>query len=68
MIIMAPASGTPALAIARLVAADEDTVRDIVHAFRTHGIRYFHGCYSLGDDQLWASPGAARAAIAPCPR
>ena len=20
---------------------------------RTHGIRYFHGCFSLGDDQLW---------------
>jgi hypothetical protein len=20
---------------------------------RIHGIRYFHGCYSLGDDQLW---------------
>jgi transposase len=20
---------------------------------RTHGIRYFHGCYSLGDDRLW---------------
>jgi hypothetical protein len=20
---------------------------------RTHGIRYFHGCYFLGDDQLW---------------
>ena len=20
---------------------------------RTHGIRYFHGCCSLGDDQLW---------------
>jgi hypothetical protein len=20
---------------------------------RTHGIRYFHGCYSLGDDHLW---------------
>jgi DDE superfamily endonuclease len=20
---------------------------------RRHGIRYFHGCYSLGDDQLW---------------
>jgi hypothetical protein len=20
---------------------------------RTHGIRYFHGCYSPGDDQLW---------------
>ncbi|MCW2936432.1 MAG: Insertion element uncharacterized 39 kDa protein [Actinomycetia bacterium] len=24
---------------------------------RTHGIRYFHGCYSLGDDQSW---GVAR--------
>jgi hypothetical protein len=23
---------------------------------RTHGIRYFHGCYSLGDDQLWGVP------------
>jgi hypothetical protein len=22
---------------------------------RTHGIRYLHGCYSLGDDQLWGS-------------
>src|SRR5579872_5342007 len=20
---------------------------------RTHGTRYFHGCYSVGDDQLW---------------
>ena len=20
---------------------------------RTHGIRYFHGCYCIGDDQLW---------------
>lgn len=20
---------------------------------RTHGIRYFHGCYALADDQLW---------------
>lgn len=20
---------------------------------RTHGITYFHGCYSVGDDQLW---------------
>jgi transposase len=20
---------------------------------RTHGVRYFHGCYSLSDDQLW---------------
>jgi len=35
---------------------------------RTHGIRYFHGCYSLGDDQLRASPGCARAAATPWPR
>ncbi|MBA9050764.1 hypothetical protein BJ996_007600 [Streptomyces phaeogriseichromatogenes] len=20
---------------------------------RTHGVRYFHGCYSVGDDKLW---------------
>jgi hypothetical protein len=32
-IIMASASGTPVPAIARLVAADEDTVRDVIHAF-----------------------------------
>jgi transposase len=32
---------------------------------RTHGIRYFHGCYALGDDQLWAPPGAARAPTTP---
>ncbi len=23
------------------------------YPYRIHGIRYFHGCYSLGDDQLW---------------
>ncbi|WTL66069.1 hypothetical protein OG339_06615 [Streptosporangium sp. NBC_01495] len=35
---------------------------------RTHGVRYFHGCYSIGDDRLWginrrknrADPGLAR--------
>ena len=32
MIIMASASGTLVPAIARLVAADEDTVRDVIHA------------------------------------
>jgi hypothetical protein len=20
---------------------------------RIHGVRYFHGCYSMGDDRLW---------------
>ena len=35
---MTSASGTPVLAIARLVAADEDTVRDVVHAFNEKGL------------------------------
>ena len=38
MIIMASASGTPVPAIARLVAADEDTVRDVVHLFNEKGL------------------------------
>jgi transposase len=37
-IIMASASGTPVSAIARLVAADEDTVRDVIHAFNQRGL------------------------------
>src|SRR5450755_3730616 len=36
--IMASASGTPAPAIARLVAADEDTVRDVIHLFNQKGL------------------------------
>ncbi len=38
MIIMSSASGTPVPAIARLVAADEDTVRDVIHAFNEKGL------------------------------
>jgi transposase len=38
MIIMASASGTPVTAIARLVAADEDTVRDVIHLFNAKGL------------------------------
>jgi transposase len=38
MIIMASASGTLAPAIARLVAADEDTVRDVIHMFNAKGL------------------------------
>ena len=38
MIIMASASGTPVPAIARLVAADEDTVRDVIHLFNEKGL------------------------------
>jgi transposase len=35
---MASSSGTPVSAIARLVAADEDTVRDVIHAFNEKGL------------------------------
>jgi transposase len=38
MIIMASASGTPVAAVARLVAADEDTVRDVIHLFNEKGL------------------------------
>jgi transposase len=38
MIIMASASGTPVSAIARLVAVDEDTVRDVIHLFNAKGL------------------------------
>src|SRR3954471_19204653 len=38
LIIMASASGTPVPAIAHLVAADEDTVRDVIHAFNERGM------------------------------
>ena len=38
VIIMASASGTLVPAIARLVAADEDTVRDVIHAFNAKGL------------------------------
>jgi transposase len=39
LIIMASASGTPVPAIARLVAADEDTVREVIHRFNQIGLR-----------------------------
>jgi transposase len=38
MIVMASASGTLVPAIARLVAADEDTVRDVIHLFNEKGL------------------------------
>jgi hypothetical protein len=39
LIIMASGSGTPVPAIARLVAAHEDTVRDVIHRFNEVGLR-----------------------------
>ncbi|HYM53068.1 MAG TPA: IS630 family transposase [Candidatus Dormibacteraeota bacterium] len=38
LIIMASASGTTVPAIARLVAADDDTARDVIHAFNRRGL------------------------------
>jgi transposase len=38
LIIMASASGTPVPAIARLVAAHEDTVRDVIYRFNEIGL------------------------------
>jgi hypothetical protein len=38
MIILASSSGTPVPAIARLVAADDDTVRDVIRAFNERGL------------------------------
>src|SRR3954454_24681355 len=37
-IILASSAGTPVPAIARLVAADEDTMRDVIHAFNARGL------------------------------
>lgn len=39
MIVLASSSGNTVQAIARLVAADEDTVRDVIHAFNEVGLR-----------------------------
>jgi hypothetical protein len=38
LIIMASASGTSVRAIADLVSAHEDTVRDVIHAFNAKGL------------------------------
>jgi hypothetical protein len=35
---LASSSGTSVPAIVRLVAADEDTVRDVIHAFNERGL------------------------------
>jgi hypothetical protein len=51
-IILASSSGTPVSAIARLVAADEDTVRDVIRAFNERGwLRWTLGGRSSPPDQ-----------------
>ena len=70
-IIMASASGTPVSAIARLVAADEDTVRDVIHAFNERGLaaldrpvrptpRRPPGVQGFGHDDRWPEVGTIR--------
>ena len=67
MIIMASASGTPVPAIARLVAADEDTVRDVVHLFNAKGLAALDPRWAGGrprlisDDDIAVIAGAATA-------
>jgi transposase len=52
MIIMASASGTPVPAIARLVAADQDTVRDVIHAFNDRGLNALDPRWAGGRPRL----------------
>jgi transposase len=52
MIIMASASGTLVPAIARLVAADEDTVRDVIHLFNERGLAALDPQWARGRPRL----------------
>jgi transposase len=52
LIIMSSASGTPVAAIARLVAADEDTVRDVIHAFNERGLHTLDPRWAGGRPRL----------------
>lgn len=57
MIVLASSSGNSVPAIARLVGADEDTVRDVIHAFNEMGLRCLdprwagHRARLLSDDE-----------------
>ena len=57
MIIMASASGTPVPAIARLVAADEDTVRDVIHVFNAKGLAALDPQWAGGRPRLISDAG-----------
>ncbi len=52
MMITASASGTPVSAIARLVAAEEDTVRDVIHAFNERGLACLAPKWAAGRPRL----------------
>jgi transposase len=59
MIIMASASGTPVSAIARLVAADEDTVRGVIHLFNQKGLAALDPRWAGGRPRLISDGGIA---------
>jgi quercetin dioxygenase-like cupin family protein len=50
--VMASASGTPVPAIAGPVAADEDTVRDVIHAFNERGLAALDARWAGGRPRL----------------
>jgi hypothetical protein len=50
--ILASSSGTPVPAIARLVAANEDTVRDVIHAFNQRGLAALDPHWAGGASRL----------------
>src|SRR4051795_8808361 len=50
--IMASSAGTPVPAIARLVAADEDTVRDVIHTFNAKGLHALDPQWAGGRPRL----------------
>jgi transposase len=55
LIIMASASGTPVRAIADLVSAHEDTVRDVIHAFNAKGLAALDPQWAGGRPRLISS-------------
>ena len=59
LIILASSSGTPVLAIARLIAADPDTVRDVIHAFNAHGLSVLEPHWGAGRPPRITDPDEA---------
>ena len=67
MMIMASASGTPVPAIARLTAADEDTVRDVIHAFNAKGLAALDPQWAGGRPRLISDAAIEVIVTAPPP-
>jgi transposase len=75
MMVMASASGTPVPAIARLVAADADTVRDVIHRFNEIGLSALDPRWAGGrprrisdaDEQVIVATALARPRTVGCP-